>query len=45
MKRVNNLILAANLVTACEGFVMGAKGRIDPDCPLAMVNADTAGAW
>jgi 3-hydroxyisobutyrate dehydrogenase-like beta-hydroxyacid dehydrogenase len=41
MKLVNNLLLAANLVTACEGFVMGAKAGIDPDAMLAMVNAGT----
>lgn len=40
-KLVNNLLLAANLVTACEGFVMGAKAGIDPDAMLAMVNAGT----
>jgi 3-hydroxyisobutyrate dehydrogenase-like beta-hydroxyacid dehydrogenase len=45
MKLVNNLLLAANLVTACEGFVMGAKAGIDPDVMLAMVNAGTAEAW
>jgi len=41
MKLVNNLLLAANLVTACEGFVMGAKAGIEPDAMLAMVNAGT----
>lgn len=41
MKLVNNLLLAANLVTACEGVVMGAKAGIDPDAMLAMVNAGT----
>jgi len=41
MKLVNNLLLAANLVTACEAFVMGAKAGIDPDAMLAMVNAGT----
>lgn len=41
MKLVNNLLLAANLVTACEGFAMGAKAGIDPDAMLAMVNAGT----
>ena len=41
MKLVNNLLLAANLVTASEGFVMGAKAGIDPDAMLAMVNAGT----
>jgi len=41
MKLVNNLLLAANLATACEGFVMGAKAGIEPDAMLAMVNAGT----
>ncbi len=41
MKLVNNLLLTANLVTASEGFVMGAKAGIDPDAMLAMVNAGT----
>ena len=41
MKLVNNLLLAANLVTASEGFVMGAKAGIDPDAMLAMINAGT----
>jgi 3-hydroxyisobutyrate dehydrogenase len=41
MKLVNNLLLAANLVTACEGFALGAKAGIDPDAMLAMVNAGT----
>lgn len=44
IKLVNNLLLAANLVTACEGFAMGAKAGIDPDAMLAMVNAGTEGA-
>lgn len=41
MKLVNNLLLAANLVTVCEAFAMGAKAGIDPDAMLAMVNAGT----
>ncbi len=41
VKLVNNLLLAANLVSACEAFVMGAKAGIDPDAMLAMVNAGT----
>ena len=41
MKLVNNLLLAANLVAACEGLAMGAKAGIDPDAMLAMINAGT----
>ncbi|MDE2583684.1 MAG: NAD(P)-dependent oxidoreductase, partial [Rhodospirillales bacterium] len=41
MKLVNNLLLAANLVAACEGLAMGAKAGLDPDAMLAMVNAGT----
>jgi 3-hydroxyisobutyrate dehydrogenase-like beta-hydroxyacid dehydrogenase len=41
MKLVNNLLFAANLAAACEGFAMGAKAGLDPDAMLAMVNAGT----
>jgi 3-hydroxyisobutyrate dehydrogenase len=41
MKLVNNLLFAANMVTAFEGLSMGAKAGIDPDLMLEMVNAGT----
>jgi 3-hydroxyisobutyrate dehydrogenase len=41
MKLVNNLLFAANMVTALEGLSMGAKAGIDPDMMLEMVNAGT----
>lgn len=41
MKLVNNLLFAANLVAACEGFAMGAKAGLDVDVMLDMVNAGT----
>ncbi|MFZ4411192.1 MAG: NAD(P)-dependent oxidoreductase [Paracraurococcus sp.] len=41
MKLVNNLLFAANLTAACEGFAMGAKAGLDPDAMMAMVNAGT----
>lgn len=39
MKFVNNLLLAANLVTACAAFAMGAEAGIDPDAMLALDKA------
>jgi 3-hydroxyisobutyrate dehydrogenase len=41
MKLVNNLLFAANLIAAIEGFAMGAKAGLDADTMLAMVNAGT----
>ncbi len=41
MKLVNNLLVAANMVTAFEAFAMGAKGGLDADTMLAVVNAST----
>lgn len=41
MKLVNNLLFAANLAAACEGFAMGAKAGLDVDAMLGMVNAGT----
>ncbi|MDO9711374.1 NAD(P)-dependent oxidoreductase [Paracraurococcus lichenis] len=41
MKLVNNLIFAANVVAAYEGFALGAKAGLDPDTMVRMVNAGT----
>jgi 3-hydroxyisobutyrate dehydrogenase-like beta-hydroxyacid dehydrogenase len=41
MKLVNNLISAANLVTAFETLVLGAKGGLDPDLMVRVINVST----
>ncbi|HVY13679.1 MAG TPA: NAD(P)-dependent oxidoreductase [Rhodopila sp.] len=41
MKLVNNLINAANMATAYEGLVLGAKGGLDPDQMVAVLNVST----
>jgi 3-hydroxyisobutyrate dehydrogenase-like beta-hydroxyacid dehydrogenase len=41
MKLVNNLINAANLATAFEGLVLGAKGGLDPDLMVRVLNVST----
>lgn len=41
MKLVNNLINAANMATAFEGLVLGAKGGLDPDQMVAVLNVST----
>jgi 3-hydroxyisobutyrate dehydrogenase len=41
MKLVNNLIGAANLAAAFEALVLGAKGGLDPDLMVQVVNAST----
>lgn len=41
MKLVNNLINAANMATAFEGLVLGAKGGLDPDLMGDVINAST----
>jgi len=41
MKLVNNLINAANMATAFEGLVLGAKGGLDPDLMVDVINAST----
>jgi 3-hydroxyisobutyrate dehydrogenase-like beta-hydroxyacid dehydrogenase len=41
MKLVNNLINAANMVTAFEGLVLGAKGGLDPDQMVSVLNVST----
>lgn len=39
MKVVNNLILAANMIVACEGLSMGAKAGLDADMMLQVLKA------
>lgn len=41
MKLVNNLLVAANIVTAFEAFALGAKAGLDPDTMVQLVNAGT----
>jgi 3-hydroxyisobutyrate dehydrogenase-like beta-hydroxyacid dehydrogenase len=41
MKLVNNLLVAANIVTAFEAFTLGAKAGLDPDTMVQLVNAGT----
>jgi 3-hydroxyisobutyrate dehydrogenase-like beta-hydroxyacid dehydrogenase len=41
MKLVNNLINAANMATAFEALVLGAKGGLDPDLMVSVINAST----
>jgi 3-hydroxyisobutyrate dehydrogenase-like beta-hydroxyacid dehydrogenase len=41
MKLVNNLINAANLATAFEALVLGAKGGLDPDQMVRVLNVST----
>ncbi|MEJ0016105.1 MAG: NAD(P)-dependent oxidoreductase [Acetobacteraceae bacterium] len=41
MKLVNNLINAANMATAFEALVLGAKGGLDPDLMVDVINAST----
>jgi 3-hydroxyisobutyrate dehydrogenase len=41
MKLVNNLINAANMATAFEALVLGAKGGLDPDLMVNVINAST----
>ena len=41
MKLVNNLINAANLATAFEALVLGAKGGLDPDQMVNILNVST----
>lgn len=41
MKLVNNLVNAANQATAYEALVLGAKGGLDPDQMVAMLNVST----
>lgn len=41
MKLVNNLISAANMASAYEAFVLGAKAGLDADMMVEVVNAST----
>ena len=41
MKLVNNVLVAANMVTAFEAMAMGAKAGLDADVMTAVVNAGT----
>ena len=41
MKLVNNLLIAANMVSAFEALAMGAKAGLDPDAMVDVVNAGT----
>lgn len=41
MKLVNNLINAANMATAFEALVLGAKGGLDPDLMVNVINVST----
>lgn len=41
MKLVNNLVNAANMATAFEALVLGAKGGLDPDLMVSVLNVST----
>jgi 3-hydroxyisobutyrate dehydrogenase-like beta-hydroxyacid dehydrogenase len=41
MKLVNNLLSAANLAAAFEALVLGAKGGLDPDLMVQVINVST----
>ena len=41
MKLVNNLVNAANMATAFEALVLGAKGGLDPDLMVSVMNVST----
>ena len=41
MKLVNNLVNAANMAAAFEALVLGAKGGLDPDQMVAVLNVST----
>ena len=41
MKLVNNLISAANMATAFEALVLGAKGGLDPELMVNVINVST----
>lgn len=45
MKLVNNMLVAANMITAFEAFAMGAKGGLDPDMMVDVVNAGTGRSY
>ncbi|OYV35792.1 MAG: hypothetical protein B7Z80_17340 [Rhodospirillales bacterium 20-64-7] len=41
MKLVNNLVNAANMATAFEALVLGAKGGLDPEQMVNVLNVST----
>lgn len=41
MKIVNNLVMAANVVVASEGLVIGAKAGLNPDIMMDVLSAST----
>jgi 3-hydroxyisobutyrate dehydrogenase len=41
MKLVNNLVSAANMATAFEALVLGAKGGLDPELMVNVINVST----
>jgi len=41
MKVVNNLIMAANMIAACEGLAMGAKASLDPEMMMRVLKNGT----
>ena len=41
MNLVNNLISAANMATAFEALVLGAKGGLDPDLMVNVINVSS----
>jgi 3-hydroxyisobutyrate dehydrogenase len=45
MKLVNNMLVAANMVTAFEAFSLGAKGGLDADMMVDVVNAGTGRSY
>jgi 3-hydroxyisobutyrate dehydrogenase-like beta-hydroxyacid dehydrogenase len=45
MKLVNNMLVAANMVTAFEAFALGAKGGLDSDMMVDVVNAGTGRSY
>ena len=45
MKLVNNMLVAANMVTAFEAFALGAKGGLDADMMVDVVNAGTGRSY
>ncbi len=45
MKLVNNLLIAANMVSTFEALAMGAKAGLDPDTMVEVVNAGTGRSY
>lgn len=41
MKLVNNLVMAANMVVASEGLVMGARAGLDPEAMVEVLKVST----